>query len=287
MAERLVAVISKPGKPELAQLLPRLQKQLAGSGYRLLVDRESSLHLQNVETCERSELAGCDPEFVIVLGGDGTLLAAARAVAQTHIPILAVNLGSLGFLTEVRVEELEAAVDAVVHGRCAREARTLLACDHIRREDVLGRYLALNDVVITKGAIARLLTVEVRVDHEFVADYSADGVIISTPTGSTAYSLAAGGPVLVPSVDAFIVTPVSPHALTHRPLVVRDSSEISLLVKGSAEEAVLTIDGQTPVHIIEGDKIVCRKSSSRIELLRLPGRTFFEVLREKLKWGAR
>lgn len=287
MAERRVAVISKPGKPELSQLLPRLQQQLHAAGFSLLADRESSLVLKNAPSCERSEIANCGPEFVIVLGGDGTLLAAARAVSQSNIPILAVNLGSLGFLTEVRVEELESAVEAAIQGRCTRDRRTLIACDHMRREDVVGRFAALNDVVITKGAIARLLNVEVRVDKEFVADYSADGVIISTPTGSTAYSLAAGGPVLVPSVEAFIVTPVSPHALTHRPLVVRDSSQIALLVKSGAEEVVLTIDGQTPVRVLEGDRIVCRKSERKVELLRLPGRTFFEVLRTKLKWGER
>jgi NAD+ kinase len=287
MAERRVAVISKPGKPELSHLLPRLQQQLHAAGFKLVADPESSRFLKTAPCSERTDIASCDPEFVIVLGGDGTLLAAARAVSQYNIPILAVNLGSLGFLTEVRVEELESAVDAAIHGRCSLDRRTLIACDHMRREDVVGRFTALNDVVITKGAIARLLSVEVRVNGEFVADYSADGVIISTPTGSTAYSLAAGGPVLVPSVDAFIVTPVSPHALTHRPLVVRDSSDITLLVKGTAEEVVLTIDGQTPARVLEGDRIVCRKSERHVELLRLPGRTFFEVLRTKLKWGER
>lgn len=287
MAQRRVAVISKPGRPELAGILSRLRQQLSSAGLDLVIDRESSVHLPDVRHCERSEIAACAPEFVIVLGGDGTLLAAARAVSQSGIPILAINLGSLGFLTEVRVEELDAAVQAAITGRCTRDMRTMIACEHLRRDTRLGQYAALNDVVITKSAIARLVNVEVRVDDEFVADYQADGVIISTPTGSTAYSLAAGGPVLVPSVDAFIVTPVSPHALTHRPLVVRDSSQISLLVKGNAEDETLTIDGQTPVSVLEGDRIVCRKSERKIELLRLPGRTFFEVLRTKLKWGER
>jgi NAD+ kinase len=287
MAERRVAIISKPGRPELAEILPRLKKQLEKAGLRVIADRESSVHIADVQACERSEIAACGPEFAIVLGGDGTLLAAARAVAHHGIPILAVNLGSLGFLTEVRVEELDAAVQAAIQGRCTRDGRTMIACDHLRRDEVIGRYSALNDVVITKSAIARLVNVDVRVDDEFVADYQADGVIISTPTGSTAYSLAAGGPVLVPSVDAFIVTPVSPHALTHRPLVVRDSSCISLLVKGNAEDETLTIDGQTPVSVLEGDRVICRKSERKTELLRIPGRTFFEVLRTKLKWGER
>jgi NAD+ kinase len=287
MADRRVAIISKPGRPELAEILPRLKARLAHAGYEVMGDRETSMYAPGTTVCERCDLAGCAPEFAIVLGGDGTLLAAARAVAQADIPILAVNLGSLGFLTEVRVEELDRAVSTAIEGRCLRDARTMLSCDVTRRGESIGTYAALNDVVVTKGAIARLLEVEVRVDNEFVADYKADGVIISTPTGSTAYSLAAGGPVLVPSVEAFIVTPVSPHALTHRPLLVRDSSEIVLHIKGDPDEVILTIDGQTPVQAIEGDRIVCRKSAKQVQLLRLPGRTFFEVLRTKLKWGER
>lgn len=287
MASRRVAIISKPGRPELSEIIPRLKARLAEAGFDAVGDRETSTYAPGTSVCERSDLTLCAPEFAIVLGGDGTLLAAARAVSQSGIPILAVNLGSLGFLTEVRVEELDNAVAAAIEGRCHRDARTMISCDLVRRGDRIGSYAALNDVVLTKGAIARLLEVEVRVDDEFVAGYKADGVIISTPTGSTAYSLAAGGPVLVPSVDAFIVTPVSPHALTHRPLVVRDSSEIVLLVQGGPDEVILTIDGQTPVQSIEGDRITCRKSPKQVQLLRLPGRTFFEVLRTKLKWGER
>lgn len=287
MADRIVALISKPGRPELGQIIPRLTKQLADAGLTIVGDRESAAYAPATDVCERSDLGHCKPEFVIVLGGDGTLLAAARAVAQLEIPILAVNLGSLGFLTEVRVEELETAVKAAIEGRCIRDARAMIACDLVREGQNVGSFFALNDVVVTKSAIARLLEVEVRVDKEFVADYKADGVIISTPTGSTAYSLAAGGPVLVPSVDAFIVTPVSPHALTHRPLVVRDSSVITLSMKGSADQVMLTIDGQTPVEALAGDQIVCRRSAKQVQLLRLPGRTFFEVLRTKLKWGER
>jgi NAD+ kinase len=287
MADRRVAIISKPGRPELETIIPRLTRQLNDSGFDVVGDEETSAYSATVDVCERSDLGYCKPEFVIVLGGDGTLLAAARAVAQLDIPILAVNLGSLGFLTEVRVEELDISIKAAIEGRCIRDARTMIACDLVRRDQKISSFFALNDVVVTKSAIARLLEVEVFVDAEFVANYKADGVIISTPTGSTAYSLAAGGPVLVPSVDAFIVTPVSPHALTHRPLVVRDSSEIVLLVKGSLDEVILTIDGQTPVQALEGDKIVCRRSAKQVHLLRVPGRTFFEVLRTKLKWGER
>lgn len=282
-----VAIFSKPGRPELEAILPRLVEQLKERSYSVVVDRETSAYFRAADVRDRPHIVDQDPKFAIVLGGDGTLLAAARSLADSEVPILPVNLGSLGFLTEVRVEELSKAVAAALEGKCLPDARAMLACELARRGEIIGRYTALNDVVMTKSAIARLLEVEVRVDKEFVADYRADGVIISTPTGSTAYSLAAGGPVLAPTVDAFIVTPVSPHALTHRPLVVPDSSEIVLLVKPGADEVILTIDGQTPVRVLEGDRVLCRKGAKRIQLLRLPGRTFFEVLRTKLKWGER
>jgi NAD+ kinase len=163
----------------------------------------------------------------------------------------------------------------------------MLQCRVLRRGTCIGEFDALNDIVVGKRTIARMAEVDVHVNGSFVANYKADGVIISTPTGSTAYSLAAGGPVLEPSVDAFVITPISPHALTNRPLVVRDSTEIKLLVRSTPEEAYLTVDGQSGMQVVEDDEIVCRKSAHHVHLLRLPGRTFFDVLRAKLKWGER
>ncbi|MEO6119695.1 MAG: NAD(+)/NADH kinase [Terriglobales bacterium] len=285
--KKIVAIISKPAKDELQRIAPELVARLTQRGYHVVVDPQTAVYVAGHAAKQRSEIAGLAPAFVIVLGGDGTLLAAARAVAKVDVPILGVNLGSLGFLTEVPLDELYATLDALEAGNTLRDPRSMLACRLLRRNEVIGEYVALNDVVITKSAIARMAEVDVSVDDNFVASYKADGVIVATPTGSTAYSLAAGGPVLEPSVDAFVITPVSPHALTNRPLVVKDTAEISLTVGGATEEAYLTVDGQIGVPLLQGDRVVCRKSEHRVQLLRASKRTFFEVLRAKLKWGER
>ncbi len=285
--KKTVAIISKPAKEELKRIAPELVARLTQRGYNVVVDPQTAVYLDGHPATERSAFAALAPAFVIVLGGDGTLLAAARAVAKVDAPILGVNLGSLGFLTEVRLDELYSTLDALEAGATVRDARSMLGCRLLRGDKVMGEYVALNDVVITKSAIARMAEVDVAVDDLFVASYKADGVIVSTPTGSTAYSLAAGGPVLEPSVDAFVITPVSPHALTNRPLVVKDSAEISLTVGGVTEEAYLTVDGQIGVPLLQGDRVVCKKSEHRVQLLRASRRTFFEVLRAKLKWGER
>ena len=208
-------------------------------------------------------------------------------VAKSGTPILAVNLGSLGFLTEVRLEEIYSTLDAFENNTCGREFRAMLECKVMRRGQCVSEFLALNDIVITKGTIARMAEVDVKVNGEFVANYKADGVIVGTPTGSTAYSLAAGGPVLGPDVEAFVITPVSPHALTNRPLVVKDSAEVALMVRGAPEETFLTVDGQTGMPTLEGDEVICCKSEHKVQLVKLAGRSFFDVLRTKLKWGER
>lgn len=282
-----VVIVSKPGKAELQEVVPRLAADLKNRGYGVIVDVETAVYLPGHQTIQRSEIAEHSPAFVIVLGGDGTLLAAARSVGKADIPLLPVNLGSLGFLTEVKLAELFDSVDAVVNKKVQTDLRSVIHCEVLRKNDRLSEYEALNDVVITKSTIARMTEVDVLVDGNFVANYKADGVIISTPTGSTAYSLAAGGPVLEPTVAAFVITPVSPHALTNRPLVVRDSAEIEMIVKSTNEEAFLTVDGQSGMPVLEGDRVICRRSGHQIRLLRLPGRTFFDVLRAKLKWGER
>jgi len=286
-SDKTIVLVAKPGKTELARLAPELIADLKKRGFQVLVDMETLSYLPNEKGIERSEIAAHHPELVLVLGGDGTLLAAARAVAKANIPLMAVNLGSLGFLTEVPKAELFQTLDAYQNGGCSRDSRTLLDVRVLRRDECLAEFIALNDVVVTKSTIARMTEVDVRVNGDFVANYKADGVILSTPTGSTAYSLAAGGPVLEPSVDAFVLTPVSPHALTNRPLVLRDSAEIHVTVRGTAEETFLTVDGQIGMPVLENDEIVCRKSEHRVQLLRLPRRTFFDVLRAKLKWGER
>ncbi|MBZ5722189.1 MAG: NAD(+)/NADH kinase [Acidobacteriia bacterium] len=281
-----VAIMSKPGKPELAQVLPGLLEWFRKHGYQVVVDRETAPYAPGAEVLPRKEMASCPLKFVVVLGGDGTLLAAGRVVAKAGIPVLGVNLGSLGFLTEVPLSELYPTLQAIDDNSCSVESRALVHCQLLRSGSCVASYEALNDVVVSKSAIARLNNFDLFIDQVFVSSYKADGLIVSTPTGSTAYSLAAGGPILMPSVDAFVVTPVSPHSLTHRALVVRDSAEIEILIKTGDEEAYLSVDGQVGMPILDGDRVHCRKSEHKVRLLRLK-KTFFDVLRTKLKWGQR
>jgi len=223
---------------------------------------------------------------VVVLGGDGTLLSAARAVAKAGIPVLGVNLGSLGFLTEVPLEELYPTLEGIEASCCHVEPRSMVRCEVIRDNAVMARFDAVNDVVVGKASIARLNHCDVYVDGVFVSSYQADSLIVSTPTGSTAYSLAAGGPILMPSVDAFVITPVSAHSLTHRSLVVPDSSEIEIVAKTGDDEAYLSVDGQIGMPLEDEDRLRCRKAEYQVKLLHIKG-TFFDVLRTKLKWGQR
>lgn len=281
------AIISKPSKPELATLMPELLAWFRNHGYQLYLDHETATYATDgAEVVSRGDVGERHPDFVLVLGGDGTLLSAARAVAHSGVPILAVNLGSLGFLTEVPLTEMFDTLEAVSRGQCPLEERSVLDCQLIRNDQCQAQHFALNDVVVNKSAISRLIEFDMRIDGIFVFNYKADGVIISTPTGSTAYSLAAGGPILMPSVKAFVVTPVCPHMLTHRPLVVKDEAIIELLVETGEEEAFLSIDGQVGVPVQHGDRVVCRRASHNVKLMRVR-RTFFEVLRNKLKWGQR
>ena len=281
------AIISKPGKPELEHLVPEVLRWFRERGYgHVWLDGETAAWVPGLEPIEREEMPKKKPDFVLVLGGDGTLLAAARAVAPANIPILGVNLGSLGFLTEVPLDELWDTLVAVDEQRCAFEKRAMLNCRLMRDSQPVVRYDCLNDAVVNKSAIARLVSFDLYLDKVFVSNYKADGVIISTPTGSTAYALAAGGPILMPSVDAMVIAPVCPHSLTHRPLVVKDTVEIEIVVKSAGEEAFLSIDGQVGVPVSDEDRVVCRKSEYYATLLRMR-KTFFDVLRTKLKLGIR
>jgi NAD+ kinase len=255
-------------------------------GYRIYMDEETARYTNGEQVVTRDEIGKKRPDFALVLGGDGTLLSAARSVAHEGVPILAVNLGSLGFLTEIPLNELYPALEAAEHGQCPMEERSVLECQLVRDGECISSNFALNDVVVNKSAISRLVEFDLYIDGNFVFQYKADGVIIATPTGSTAYSLAAGGPVLMPSVEAFVVTPVCPHSLTHRPLVVTEKSHIELRVETREEKAFLSIDGQVGLPVQQGDHVICRRAAHKVKLMRLR-RTFFEILRNKLKWGER
>ena len=281
------AIISKPNKAELKQVISGVVDWLEKHGYQAVLDPVSAGYVPRCQQKSREQLHSEKPDFAIVLGGDGTLLAAARALAHAGVPLLAVNLGSLGFLTEVSLSELFAHLESITRHCCMIEERSMLHCRLIRGGEVVNEYDGLNDVVL-KATAARLADFELGINGHRVTDYKADALIVATPTGSTAYSLAAGGPILAPSVRALLITPVSPHALTHRPLVVEESSKIAITASVGKEEGFLTVDGQVSVPIESGDRVECALAKDRVKLLReKDGQKFFDVLRGKLHWGER
>ena len=282
---RTVGIVSKPKIQQAQKIVSDLIAWLEERGINCRVDEQTAAYAGRDEFYSREELPE-GTQLVIVLGGDGTLLSAARAIGGRDIPLFAVNLGALGFLTAIPIEELYPELERALKGEHRIGRRRMLDCELVRGERVIGSYSALNDVVITKSQIARMIDLETHVDNHFVAAYKADGLIIATPTGSTAYSLSAGGPIIFPSVAAICLTPICPHMLTNRPVIVSDTSIIQIFSK-SEDGTYLTIDGQVGEPISKGDRIICRSSSKTISLIRPPRLLFFDVLREKLKWGER
>ena len=283
---KTAAIISRPDRPAVAKILPGVLTWLTEHGYKVIVDLETAKYIDGQEVVPRSQMSSKPLDLAVVLGGDGTLLSAARVTAAIDVPLLGVNLGSLGFLTDVPLQSLYSMLDAIAQGRAAVERRSLMEVQLLREETVRGSYLVFNDAVVNKTALARLNTYDLHIDKAFVASYRAEGMIVATPTGSTAYSLSAGGPVLMPTVKAFVVTPVAPHSLTHRPLVVPDSVEIEILLRSEEEVAYLSLDGQPGLDLRDGDRVRCRLSEHQVNLFRT-GSDFFHVLRTKLKWGER
>ncbi len=283
----LAAIVSKPQKPELASLLPDLIGWLKRHGYRTVLDPHSSAYLGASQPVEREDLPRHNPNLVIVLGGDGTLLSAARAFARTPTPILSVNLGSLGFLTEVPLSQLFPTLEAWCANSAEIDTREMLHAELLRGSALVQQWDALNDIVVAKGTIARMADFSVEIDAQRVATFRADGIIIATPTGSTAYNLAANGPIMMPNLSATVVTPICPHLLTLRPIVVPSTSTVSVHIVGVPNEVYLTVDGQEAVRVQVGDHIDCRRSQYSVRLLRHQPNGLFSVLREKLKWGQR
>jgi NAD+ kinase len=286
------AIISKPQKPEVAGILRDLIAWLEARHYHYLLDPDSAAYLaaSNIDApnpIERVDLPSHKPNLVIVLGGDGTLLAAARAFARTTTPILSVNLGSLGFLTEIPLSDLYATLEDWCDNSADIEIRSMMHAEHIREGKVLREWDALNDVVIAKGTIARMGDYTVEIDNQLVATFRADGVIVSTPTGSTAYNLAANGPIVMSSLNAMLVTPICPHLLTIRPIVTPGEATIRVHVVGVPNDIYLTVDGQEAVELLLGDHVHCQRSESSVRLLRHRPNGLFSVLRSKLKWGER
>lgn len=283
-----VGLIAKPRSERAATLVPELISWLDQRGVAVRLDEECAIYASRADGLSRAEVAA-HTQLLVVLGGDGTLLSAARASLGRDgrdLPLFAVNLGGLGFLTAIKIEELYPQLERALEGEYRVARRRMLHAEQWRGDRRIASHEALNDVVFTKAEIARMIDLEVHVDHHFVCVYKADGLIISTPTGSTAYSLSAGGPIMFPSVAATAITPICPHTLTNRPVIVPDESEIQVTVLYSSP-TYMTIDGQVGEILEPGDRIVCRRSEHCISLVQPPEVLFFDVLREKLKWGER
>jgi len=280
-----VGIISKPNIPHAAEIVCGLLEWLEQHKIRYRFDRQTAEYAKRSDFVSREEVPK-GTNLVIVLGGDGTLLAAARVVAGLNVPLLPVNLGQLGFLTAIPASDLYPELERALRGEHRIGRRRMVDCELIRDGQTIATYSALNDVVVTKSELARMIDLDTYVDDHFVAAYKADGLIIATPTGSTAYSLSAGGPVIFPSVAAFCITPICPHMLTNRPVIVPDTSVIHVL-SHSDDAVYLTIDGQIGQRMVKGDRVICRASANIIQLIRPPRMLFFDVLREKLKWGER
>ena len=280
-----IGIICKTGRNEPQEILQELLPLLRQKGCEAFVDAETAAAL-NIKGFSRSEIASL-AEIVLVLGGDGTMLSVSRLVAPKGIPILGINLGSLGFITEVNRDEIFSAVDKMLNDGCAIEERMMLTAAIHRNGKKIADYTVLNDVVINKGALARIIDLETNINSRYVTTYKADGLIISTPTGSTAYSLSAGGPILYPTLDSMVVTPICSHTLTNRPIVVPGNSKIEIIIKSLSEDVFLTLDGQVGFSLRMDDVVEISKSPFETKLLVPIERDYFQVLRTKLKWGER
>jgi NAD+ kinase len=285
---RTVGIISRPRREDIARVVPPLIEWLRAHGVEVVCDSETGECIGPLtgQTRKREELPA-HSDLLIVLGGDGTLLSAARLAAARQVPILAVNLGGMGFLTTVPQEELYQILEEIFSEKHRVSERVLLEARIVRDGAVIRRQIALNDAVLNKAALARIMDVVLRVDGEYVTTYKADGLILSTPTGSTAYSLAAGGPIVYPTVESFVVTPICPHTLTNRPLVIPDTAKIEIDFQSEDAAVFLTLDGQIGIELARGDHIVVRKAQEKLRLVRPAKKTYFEILRSKLKWGER
>jgi NAD+ kinase len=279
--------VAKPEARAARPVLARLTTWLDARGVRYMLDREAARTLRRRGGMESSRLV---PKcaLVVVVGGDGTLLSIARAAARSGTPILGVNLGGLGFLTEVTPQRMLTELERVITRRFAVDERLMLDLRILRGGRVMRQGSALNDIVVSKkSTIARAVDLVVEVDGRYVTSYKADGLIVSTPTGSTAYSLSAGGPILDPKLDVLILNPICPHTLTHRPLVLRDTVVVDVSLRNTDEGVFLTLDGQTGHPVRAGDKVRISRSEGRVRLVQAAERDYFHLLRSKLKWGER
>jgi NAD+ kinase len=284
---RTAGIISKPMREKIREVVPPLVEWLRARQIDVLFDEQTRGCVgSGPQGFPRDDL-GAKIDLAIVLGGDGTLLSAARALARHDAPILPVNLGALGFLTSVTLDELYPLLEEMMAGKWRTSVRMMLDAEVSSNGHSTGRQCALNDAVANKGALARMLDFDVYVNQNHVGRYRADGLIVATPTGSTAYSLAAGGPIVDPELDAFVITPICPHMLTNRPIVIPSNARIDLDFAAAEEPVYVTLDGQTGFQLKANDRVTITKSEKRVTLVRPPSKTYFEILRSKLRWGER
>jgi NAD+ kinase len=284
MKSKSIGILTKPKFPEVKATLQGVVTWLRERAITVLLDATSAALLSEPGGIQKTQLAG-QADVLLVLGGDGTILTAARLAAERSIPILGVNMGGLGFLTEVRLDNLYASLDRVFANDFVLDERLMLRAHVHRHGETVAQGIVLNDIVISKGTLARMIELKIAIQGQFVTNLRADGLIVGTPTGSTAYSLSAGGPIINPAVQALILTPISPHTLTHRPLIVPGNVEIEITLTSKDDGAMATLDGQVGIAMTQGDTAVIQASDRRTKLIRFPESHYYEVLREKLKWG--
>jgi NAD+ kinase len=289
-AIKRIGVVVKPHQPDALSTLCRLTEWLGEREIRLVgtseIERERIEHETGcaVEVAEQSDLPR-NVDLLLVLGGDGTMIATARMVGDSEVPVLGVNYGGLGYLAEFRIEELFSALDTILAGNYKVQRRLMLEVELRRDDTIVTRNRVLNDVVVNKSALARIIEIEAYLNEQFVNSFRADGLIVSTPTGSTAYNLSAGGPVIFPSMNAVVITPICPFTLSNRPIVVPDDSLIEVRLITEKEEVALTLDGQVGFPLQASDRIIICKSKATFNLIQPANRNYFDVLRDKLKWG--
>jgi len=280
-----IGIIAKLDKPEAIKVGQNIVEWLGKRKIELYLDAEFGNILGQGKGYSRDKLTSL-VELIIVLGGDGTMLSVARTVGEKKIPILGINLGGLGFLTAIKINEIYPVLEKVIKDDFETEERMMLSVQIHKDGKKTSTYSVLNDVVI-KGTLARLINLDARINKEYVTTYRADGLIISTPTGSTAYSLSAGGPILYPTIHSIIVAPICPFTLTNRPVVIPDWMTVEVLIKPGQRDVLLTLDGQVDVQLGGGDIIEVKRSDACLYLVKCPGKSYFDILRERLMWGGK
>ena len=280
-----IGILSRPRREQLSAVVPPLLKWLEARGIKPVLDEDTAAALAGRFPGQPAPAVAEVSELLLVLGGDGTLLAAARVAASRHIPILPINMGRLGFLTSFTLDELYPALEEALRGHSSISQRVMLQAELVRAGSVIETQCALNEAVVHKGSFARMIQLELSIDSDFVCRYRADGLIVSSPTGSTAYSLSAGGPILHPAVGAFLITPICPHMLSDRPLVVPDTCTVEVRLNDDTESVYLTIDGQRGLAMQPTDIARVRRANEQLQLIQPPKKPYFEILRSKLKWG--